>query len=369
MAHLDSGNGISFLLFFLIATVQHVAGGPFTDWENTYDFYSQSSEQEPPQYKAATETQVQWFDHMVEPWNKTELMERLKEYTEDYYHLEYAMELLDRADFTLDTPYHMKAVPIGFNSHLDAPQTIAKVGSLCMDHLQWPNRSKTEYPMSYFNKKVLDIGCGVGYLSAVFGHLVGHTGQVIAIEHVPEVVKLAKMAYSYDHWHFLQSEKVKFIVKDGRKGHAEEGPYDIIHVGAAIVECPKEIVEQLKPGGRLIYRKGEHYGNYQILTVIDRAPNGTILPEEEVWEMDETLEGLRSLKEQMDEYKLMLAGKYKKIWRIDMPPNPPPEFSEGAHSHDRLYKKPRNYTGYTHAFFESWEEGHCGTHARSDFLR
>lgn len=45
---------------------------------------------------------------------------------------------------------------------------------------------------------------------------------------------------------------IRFTVGDGRKGHLDDGPYDVIHVGAAAEKLPTELIEQLKPNGRLV---------------------------------------------------------------------------------------------------------------------
>uniref|UniRef100_A0A8D8VD66 protein-L-isoaspartate(D-aspartate) O-methyltransferase n=1 Tax=Cacopsylla melanoneura TaxID=428564 RepID=A0A8D8VD66_9HEMI len=206
---------------------------------HTYDHYSHSEEND--YSHSTTERVFEYHDFVTEPQNMTEYGERVKEYADGYHQLESVLENLDRGQFTLDEPYHIRHSSIGFNAHLDHPFTAARVLVLLMDHLQYPNKSKTEYPLSKPHLNVLDIGSGTGYMTTILAHMVGHEGYVIGLEHVPELVKLAHMALEYDHYHFLQSERVKFILKDGRKGHAEEGPYDIIHVGAACLEVPEEV--------------------------------------------------------------------------------------------------------------------------------
>ncbi|KAL1463103.1 hypothetical protein WDU94_014890 [Cyamophila willieti] len=337
---------------------------------HTYDIYSQSEEND--YSHSTTQGKFEYHDFMTEPKNMTEFGERVIEHAEGYHHLESVLENLDRGQYTLDEPYHIKHSSIGFNAHLDNPITAARIAVLLMDHFQYPNTSKTEYPVSKPQLKVLDIGSGTGYTSTIFGHLVGHEGSVIGLEHVPELVKLAHMALEYDHYHFLQSERVRFLQKDGRKGHAEEGPYDIIHVGAACLEVPEEILAQLKPGGRLVFHKGNHYGHAQILTYIDRYPNGTYSEEIQDSEIEKPLEGLVSLKTQMDEFKLRLQGKYVKRYRID---NPQEDFrhvlgnkryGETMNLYSVSPYMPPNYTGYTHDFFDSFD---ASVHRKQGFER
>lgn len=63
------------------------------------------------------------------------------------------------------------------------------------------------------------------------------------------------------------------LVTDGRQGYPEDAPYDAIHVGAAAPEIPKALIEQLKPGGRLVIPVGTFF---QDLQVIDKKQDGSL---------------------------------------------------------------------------------------------
>lgn len=122
---------------------------------------------------------------------------------------------------------------------------------------------------------VLDIGSGSGYLTHVLAELVAPHGKVVGVEHVSQLVDLARgnMAKSEEGKGLLAAERVKFVKGDGRKGWGEDGecswlrggwaqregvtngemglaPYDAIHVGAAARMVHEELLRQLKSPGR-----------------------------------------------------------------------------------------------------------------------
>lgn len=91
---------------------------------------------------------------------------------------------------------------------------------------------------------VLDVGCLSGYSSAVLAHL---AGSVVAVETVPEFVKQASQTLTD-----LQIMNVAVVEGGLVQGQAGQGPYDVILINGAVETVSKELIEQLKDGGRLV---------------------------------------------------------------------------------------------------------------------
>jgi protein-L-isoaspartate(D-aspartate) O-methyltransferase len=124
--------------------------------------------------------------------------------------------------------------------------------------------------------KVLDIGSGSGYLTAVLANLVAPNGTVIGIDHIQPLndMATANTAKSEAGRAMLESGTVKFVTGDGRKGWAEGAPYDAIHVGAAAAEHHEVLTDQLKAPGRLFVPVEEDWRQH--IYVIDKKSDGSL---------------------------------------------------------------------------------------------
>ena len=152
-----------------------------------------------------------------------------------------AFKKIDRADFVgqknQDYAYFDEALPIGHGQTISQPTTVA----IMLELLQ---------PKS--GDKVLDIGFGSGWTTALLAEIVGPKGKVYAIEIIKEIFEFGEANLKK-----LHLRNVVSIHGDGSKGLPEKAPFDHILASAAAGQIPQTLKEQLVIGGILVLPVGE----------------------------------------------------------------------------------------------------------------
>lgn len=98
--------------------------------------------------------------------------------------------------------------------------------------------------------KILDVGSGSGWTTALLAHITGKKGKVIGIERIKELCDFGTNNIS--KYNFISGGRAKIVCADGSRGYVNEAPFDRILVSAAATEIPKDLKKQLKIGGRMV---------------------------------------------------------------------------------------------------------------------
>lgn len=114
---------------------------------------------------------------------------------------------------------------------------------------------------------VLEIGTGSGYQAAILSQL---CRQVYSIEYIPALADIARARFKK-----LGYDNIKSKTGNGFDGWPDHAPYDGIIVTAAATQIPPPLIEQLKPGGRMVIPLGQAYF-HQELTLVRKNENGEL---------------------------------------------------------------------------------------------
>lgn len=154
--------------------------------------------------------------------------------------------------------YEDSALPIGYGQTISQPYTVARMTELLLEM----------GPLT----KVLEIGTGCGYQTAILSSLVT---RVYTVERIQPLQQKAAQRLQD-----LNYRNVRSKLADGNWGWPEYGPYNGILAAAANVEVPESLMQQLADGGRLIMpigqdeqqlvlviRDGERFHRYELEAV------------------------------------------------------------------------------------------------------
>lgn len=176
----------------------------------------------------------------------------------DYQKLRDFYRKLDRS-FFIDNEYKECAyldrpLPIGHGQTISQPSLVLE-----MTRILDPDE----------NSKVLEIGTGSGYQTALLAEF---SGTVCTVERIPELSEKAK-----EKLDALGYTNIQYKVGDGSEGWSEQGPYDRIIVTAAAEVMPDELTKQLKPEGKMVIPLGPR--EMQELMFIIKDSEGNVFRE------------------------------------------------------------------------------------------
>ena len=160
-----------------------------------------------------------------------------------------ALKAIDRKDFVLpedkNRAYEDQPLPVGYGATISQPTTVA----IMLEKLQ-PQPAN----------KIMEIGTGSGYLTALLAQISGDSGQVFSIEYIPELKEFA--ASNLKKYNF---KNISLFTGDGKLGLNEYKPFDRIISSASSDRIPRAWKNQLKIGGRIVAPLGDN------LVVLDKV--------------------------------------------------------------------------------------------------
>ena len=147
--------------------------------------------------------------------------------------------------------YHDTPLPFGFDKTISQPFLVA-----VMTDLLDPKPHEV----------VLEIGTGLGYQAAILAELAGRVWSVEIVEELAAVAaaRLEQLGYT----------NIGLRIGNGARGWADHAPFDKILVTAAAETVPQALLEQLRPGGRMVLPMGP--ATEQLLTVVDKDAAGQL---------------------------------------------------------------------------------------------
>jgi len=157
--------------------------------------------------------------------------------------VEEALRKIPRHSFIPESIRHLAyrdtPLSIGYNQTISQPSTVVAM---------------TETLGVKRDQKILEIGTGSGWQTAILSYLIGEKGFVYTIEVIKELAEFAK-----GNLQKMRIKNVEVFVKDGSLGLEDKAPFDRIIVTAACPDIPKPLLDQLKVDGIMVIPVGDVY--------------------------------------------------------------------------------------------------------------
>lgn len=137
------------------------------------------------------------------------------------------MAKIDRKHFVPDETAHQ--------AYSDMPRSIGYGTTISAPHMHAMTLEKIKNKVVSGGRAV-DIGTGSGYIAACLAEMMGKGCQVYMVDHIKEILDFATRNIKKGNAYLIKQKRIIPILKDGRQGLKEHGPYDVIHVGGAVGE-------------------------------------------------------------------------------------------------------------------------------------
>lgn len=114
--------------------------------------------------------------------------------------------------------------------------------------------------------KVLDVGCGTGYSTAILARL---AAEIVALDRDEKLLHSARL-----NWENLDLQNISPVLGNHTDGYAGAAPYDAIFINGAVAKAPMNLMSQLKKGGKLycvLVEKGQSTGRIVVYTHVEQG--------------------------------------------------------------------------------------------------
>ncbi len=181
-----------------------------------------------------------------------------------------AFRKVDRYNFVIpylkNEAYENVPLAIGFGQTISQPLTVA----FMLELLDVKD-----------GQKVLDVGSGSGWTTALLAEMVGQNGKVYGVEIIPELYEFGKA--NVTKLSYIKKGIVEMVCGNGYYGLKEYAPFDRILCSAAVTEIPPALKEQLKVGGKMVLPIGNNLclvakNDENNLEIIDEYPGFIFVP-------------------------------------------------------------------------------------------